>query len=245
MRNSAEHYNKIWDECTQIGSDNGIQTSAESRRRRLPHNLAQYITMEGVPSDHQAIRTKEEFRLHVYIPIIERVLGELNRRFNANTPILLGIISLQPEKDTFLNLEKLKPLVEHYQCDMDSVEAEIKLLPNTIRRYESQNGCVVNNLYQFVNLLEEYKLAFHEIYKLAVIALTIPASSASCERTFSCMRRLKTYLRNRMGSVRLSNLAVLAVERRIAMTLDMNDVVDKFDAGGGLGQNFKRRINLH
>lgn len=241
MRNSTEEFKCVWDECTKMAIDNGINMSVEARRpRKLPQHLAQFVVTEGVTGDYQLLQTEEEFRLHVYVLIIDKVIWEMNRRFNINSSVLRGVSSLHPQSKSFLDIAELKSLVEHYQCDMDSVEAEIKLLHKTIQRYETQRACVVNNLLEFVHFLEEFKIAFHEVYKLAVIAVTIPASSASCERTFSCMRRVKTYLRSRMANDRLSNLAVLAVERSIVKSLDMKDVVDKFDAAHG-----NRRINLH
>ena len=39
---------------------------------------------------------------------------------------------------------------------------------------------------------------------------TLPLTSAECERTFSCMRRLKSYLRSTMNAERFNGLAFLA-----------------------------------
>ena len=38
-----------------------------------------------------------------------------------------------------------------------------------------------------------------DIKALLRICCTLPVGSADAERSFSCLRRLKTYLRNRMG----------------------------------------------
>lgn len=54
-----------------------------------------------------------------------------------------------------------------------------------------------------LDLLEKYKLAFTESHKIVRIVITIPVSSAACERTFSCLRRLKNYMRSRMTNERL------------------------------------------
>ena len=40
---------------------------------------------------------------------------------------------------------------------------------------------------------------FPNIKALLRICCTLPVGSADAERSFSCLRRLKTYLRNRMG----------------------------------------------
>ena len=49
--------------------------------------------------------------------------------------------------------------------------------------------------------------------KLLTIFATLPATTASSERSFSTMRRLKTYLRSPMGEQRLTSLALLSVHR--------------------------------
>jgi len=40
---------------------------------------------------------------------------------------------------------------------------------------------------------------FDQVEQLVRLLLTIPCSSAEAERSFSSLRRLKTYLRNSMG----------------------------------------------
>ena len=48
----------------------------------------------------------------------------------------------------------------------------------------------------------------------------IPVSSASSERSFSTLRRLKTWLRASMTEDRLSNVALMAVEREETCRLE-------------------------
>ena len=50
--------------------------------------------------------------------------------------------------------------------------------------------------------------AFPNIYRLLLIACTLPITSAEAERSFSLMRRLKTYARSTMSEERLSDLAM-------------------------------------
>ncbi len=60
------------------------------------------------------------------------------------------------------------------------------------------------------------------------IALTISVSSAACERSFSTLKRIKTYLRSSMSEERLASLAVLAIERDFSDSLDLDEVIDIF-----------------
>ena len=70
------------------------------------------------------------------------------------------------------------------------------------------------------------QVAFRELLKLLQIALTIPVTTASCERSFSTLKRIKSYLRSRIGQDRLSSLAELAIEREMTNNLDLDRVVN-------------------
>jgi len=56
---------------------------------------------------------------------------------------------------------------------------------------------------------------YPNIKKLLKILSTLPVSTASPERTFSSLRRLKSYLRSTMSNSRLSGLALLNIHRNI------------------------------
>ena len=50
------------------------------------------------------------------------------------------------------------------------------------------------------------------IARLLQITATLPVTSASAERSFSVLKRLKTYLRTTMGEVRLNGLAHMHIQ---------------------------------
>ena len=54
---------------------------------------------------------------------------------------------------------------------------------------------------------------YPNLRKLLMIFATLPVTTASSERSFSTMRRLKTDLRSAMGEQRLTSLALLSVHR--------------------------------
>ena len=60
--------------------------------------------------------------------------------------------------------------------------------------------------------------------------LTICVSVASCERSFSKLKLIKTYLRSAMGQSRLSDLAILSIENELAKDIDFDEVINKFAA---------------
>ena len=70
------------------------------------------------------------------------------------------------------------------------------------------------------------KDAYVNIYTILQILITIPISSASCERSISTLRNLKTYLRSTMVQDRLNGLALMHAHR--AMELDLEQIIDLF-----------------
>ena len=69
----------------------------------------------------------------------------------------------------------------------------------------------------------------------------IPATSCTAERSFSSLRRLKTYLRSTCGQERLSNLALLHIETEFVNRVlreDMELMVDVFGERAGRHSQF-------
>ena len=65
---------------------------------------------------------------------------------------------------------------------------------------------------------------FSEFSKVVHILAVIPATSCSAERSFSALRQLKTYrLRSTMGQKRVSNIALINIERAYTNSVDNND----------------------
>ena len=73
---------------------------------------------------------------------------------------------------------------------------------------------------------------------LCTVCVSLGVSSAGCERAFSCMKRIKTYLMSSMSDERLGELAVLNVNIGRTSDLDLNAVVTRF------GQSEQHRIEL-
>lgn len=69
----------------------------------------------------------------------------------------------------------------------------------------------VRTIADAMNQSNIYKRMLGEIDKVLKIYFTIPVTTATAERSFSSVRRLKTYLRSTMTQMRLNNLFILYV----------------------------------
>ena len=70
-----------------------------------------------------------------------------------------------------------------------------------------------------------------QVSKLVKLLLVMPATNAGSERSFSAVRRIKTYLRSTMSQQRLNHLMLLHVHKSETDALNLVDVANDFIAG--------------
>lgn len=97
----------------------------------------------------------------------------------------------------------------------------------------SQEELKVTSATDVVQTLRKYDMnvVLPAFWNAACILAAVPATSCSVERSFSGLRRTKTYLRSTMGQDRLNNLAFLNIERSFTnkvTQLQMHDIIDAF-----------------
>ncbi|XP_066925478.1 zinc finger MYM-type protein 1-like [Clytia hemisphaerica] len=73
-----------------------------------------------------------------------------------------------------------------------------------------------------------YKLidAYPTLVRVYSIAVAIPITSCSAERSFSTLKRIKTRLRSSMLQERLEGLMLMSTERKILIELDRDNIID-------------------
>jgi hypothetical protein len=65
---------------------------------------------------------------------------------------------LHSQNLNFLNFKHLKPMIEHYGCNMDILQCELKILPTTIKKYEETVQIKVANITNFIDILTKYDI---------------------------------------------------------------------------------------
>ena len=75
---------------------------------------------------------------------------------------------------------------------------------------------------------ELLKRLYPNFSKLYRVALCIPVGTATCERSFSAMRRIRNYLRVTMGQERFLNFGLLNIENDIITKVDCENILNQF-----------------
>ena len=95
---------------------------------------------------------------------------------------------------------------------------QLQVLPDVVKTYKQSQGLrklevtSVRTIAEVFNGVCMTKESFSEVDNLLHLYFTIPVTTCTAERSFSCLRRIKTYLRSSMTEERLNNVILLHIE---------------------------------
>ena len=224
-------FNGFWTEACRAMADYDLQEPTLGRSRRPPERIA-----EGSSSGDTFSDAKQSFRV-TYYELLDVLVEELNSRFKdqeVSTLISMERIFVGAYRDTEPSEDSLKELAEFYQSDIDECRLtnELKVFYTFVKQHVST--IPRDPIVQLAQLLIQSGLSvFPQVAQLLRLYFLVPVSSCSAERSFSCLRRLKTWLRNTMGQNRLSSLAIMNIEREETIKLEnelgLESLVTKFN----------------
>jgi len=194
------------------------------------------VPLQPVLSRQEAIQ--QTLRRDMFA-VLDKMGAELQRRFSDVEPLLLCCDSLNPVSDKFLDFSAMESLATAYSyvgIDVDKLRSQAIVAKNMFLAMAN----LPDTPHAILQTINDMQCAFPDLVIFMKLALTIPVSSANAERSFSAMRRVKSYLRSTMSDHRLTNLCLLSIERGLSGELlaNPNAVVNAFATSG------KRRISL-
>lgn len=151
----------------------------------------------------------------IYYEILDLIITQIEVRFSDFENLKIFDL-LNSEK--FVNFNKSFPmsllnrLLQQYPklFNKEKLENELKVLYSdvvilgvSVELKDRLKFIVTHNLENDVP----------EIFKLLSLILSLPSTSASVERSFSALKRIKTFARNTMTQERLRSLAMIAIEK--------------------------------
>ena len=101
-------------------------------------------------------------------------------------------------------------LSEDSDCDTEKIQDEWRSLKKIVANSFSDK--VYCDVYAILLEKEPYKTNLCNILHLVEILLTLPISSANCERAFSAQKRIKSATRSSLSTSRLSDLILISTE---------------------------------
>ena len=92
--------------------------------------------------------------------------------------------------------------------DLAQLHIQLCMLPDMIKAAFNSSVKQATNVRTIASAMlesEVYRRMLTEVHKLLVLYFTFPVTASTAERSFSSLRRLKSYLQNTMNACRLNN----------------------------------------
>ena len=117
---------------------------------------------------------------------------------------------------------------------MDLLTVQLSMLPSVIAAGNSEHQLGIKEVTSVSTICDVFntcrfpKTMLTEVNKLLHIYYTVPLTSATAERTFSTLRRLKTYLRSTMTQKRLNHIVLLHIHKSMTDSIDLQSIAVEF-----------------
>lgn len=165
-------------------------------------------------------KTAEQYyRLTIYVPFLDNFVSQLHDRFLNHHNLLKSFHSILPGYNIDLDIytdKNFKYLIDPYKEDLNTNElviiGEMKLWQKKCQQMNPSSSAL-DVFYKFNEII------FPNVHKLLKILITLPVTTASGERSFSTLRRLKS-LRSTTSETRLNRLSIMNIHRDIPLTVD-------------------------
>ena len=158
-------------------------------------------------------------------------LEELNRRFSEHQNIAVAVAKLILSYIVDVEFSYVFTMFEYYKGDLQTDDINIHKAEFDIWKFmilKIQEVQPPDTIEKTLKMIYSIKFIYQNIYILLQLCTLIPVSIADAERSFSTLKLIKTYLRNRLNDERLSDVAVINIHKDIAQELNIENVVDEF-----------------
>ena len=207
---AAPFFRTIFEEAQARADEWGVEIT-------MPRRVGRQTTRDNIEADTAEIY----YRRSTFVPFLDFLLKELETRF-GEPPIVYQLQELLPAFMTVEAEDKVMEAAAVYLSDLDApiqvVRCQVDIWVSLMRREDSSESSLAN----CVQLAQSRGL--NHVVMLLKLFGTIPVTTASAERSFSALKRLKTHLRSTKSEERLNGLALLATRQ---FPVDTDAVLDK------------------
>ena len=193
------------------------------RRKKIPARFN-----DG--ADNHVYTELSSFYRHQFFEVLDSAKGEVIQRFDQNNfSLIRQIEKLLIDASNAVFGEIPESIRKTYADDInfDKLSVQLKMLPDLLQGKFSR----VTKLQTLCNVFNEKpisKALLREVHILLKIYLTVPVTTATAERSFSVLRRVKTYLRSSISQQRLNHCMLLYLFKEKIESLNLVRIASQF-----------------
>ncbi len=194
---------------------------------------------EGSTMSHRFDDVESYFRQQYY-EALDTASEELQKRFQQTRGMPIAVAlekTLLKASNDHDSGNDIPEEIQLYSKDVDMkrLRVQLQMLPDLIRTYNEKHPATtikkVTNLRTLCEVMSDIgssETLLCEVSRLLHITLTIPVTSATAERTFSALRRMKNFLRSSMTQPRLNYVIMLHIHKEKTDSMDLFAIAKEF-----------------
>lgn len=184
-------------------------------------------------NDHdEVIQTPENaFKINYFLVVVDMAIASLKDRFEQMktfesvfgflfSSVKLKSLDAIDLKERCANFHNTFSHEGSSDVDLEDFFSELRILQSTLSD-ETMTPIEILEFIKDVDCYPNTVIAYR-------ILLTTPVTVASAERSFSKLKLLKNYMRSSMSQERLTDLAILCIEKDVLETLDLETMINDF-----------------
>ncbi|XP_071478874.1 zinc finger MYM-type protein 1-like [Diadema antillarum] len=227
-----ECFDEVWQHSLDYAQKHDQEEPTQPRQSRAPRRLQD--------SDPHAFETPKDMFKSVWFDALDNVISGMQDRVSSKAISVLSAVEdllLSAWSDREVPTKSLECVVKHFGDGLNEsrLEAQLRVLENL--RDITGSSTVAGHRVTVKHIIDsisetDMKSIIPEVVKLCRLYIVHPATTATAERSFSTLRRLKSYLRGTMSQSRLNSLLILTMYRERVELIDMVDLVNEFISRG-------------
>ncbi|XP_060858819.1 zinc finger MYM-type protein 1-like [Metopolophium dirhodum] len=178
-------------------------------------NLPRIVKQQQHRSNPPALNSAEFWKRSLLIPYLDSLISSLERRFSDENIPAFSLLLLHPSNMLDMNTKefklKINDFANYYQ--IKDLESEAELWYNIWKEKKLAKSKLSDM--EMSEVVEETDIFFPKIKQALHISLAQPCTTCTIERSFSTLRRVKTWLRSTLTENRLNGLCILSVYRKL------------------------------
>ena len=232
---AGRHVDECLDSLLNLRTDDKF-TDIYSKNPVSPHNDRRAPKRNRIIDFYSGFTTERTDLTHVqrykvlYFEIIDNIYADIKDRFKNLAEFQFFALL---DHNLFVKYDKEFP-EELFNKLKNSVYKDLFCFPelrsDLLLLYGWKGDSLRKRIDELANYLFKTGLTdtLASLYKLLQLCMTMSFTVCSTERSYSALKRIKSRLRNTMLDERLSNLALLSIESKLAASVDIEKIIDRF-----------------
>ena len=217
----------FWEKITKNSKAVSVEEPCLPRRRRVP---TRYELGNASTEYHEDVQS---YYKQIYYISIDHLTNVITGRYDSpdfnlymqNEQLLLKCVRKEDYKT------ELETVTDFYGNDLNKMNLKLQLESLAANfDYEGNAADIVLSdvIKYFSSMSVRERKWLKEVESLLKLVLVLPATNATSERSFSSLRRIKTYLRSTMKQERLNGLMVMHIHKERVDKIKLVDVAREF-----------------